>query len=291
MCSNPVPPCTMAGMTTWGPFIAGLAAFGAAGIAFFAAALGRKQSDAHIARSHELERVRALRDRYTEIATQLASPATTVRLAGVYGLAGLADDWHRFDNDDERRVCINLLCSYLRTSREDQGDDHEVRAAIVGEIRKRTQRDDITNRESWRKIPLDLRGADLTRTDLSGADLRDANLAGAHIDNTNFSQADLTKVDMAEAKGNADMGWASMHGTRMNKADMPKAFLMSADLTEANLTGAVLTEAVIHDTNLYRATLNGADLSGAEGAHANTTKIRTDEKTRLPARWPTSKPV
>ncbi|MGB3234107.1 MAG: hypothetical protein WBB57_26185 [Mycobacterium sp.] len=62
---------------------------------------------------HQADREREMRSRFTVIAEQLSGQSTT-RLAGAYALAALADDWHRFDNDGERQVCVDLLCGQLR---------------------------------------------------------------------------------------------------------------------------------------------------------------------------------
>lgn len=65
--------------------------------------------------THLLEQSSGLRDRYTTCAEQLAHDSVAIRLAGVYALASLADDWHKYGNGNERQVCIDLLCAYLRT--------------------------------------------------------------------------------------------------------------------------------------------------------------------------------
>lgn len=62
---------------------------------------------------HDLERVGALRDRYSRSAEQIASDKTAVQLAGIHSLAALADDWAVLEKDDEQQVCIALLCSYI----------------------------------------------------------------------------------------------------------------------------------------------------------------------------------
>ena len=51
----------------------------------------------------------ALAKRYQEAATHLGHDKAAVRLAGVYAMARLADDW-----PDQRQTCIDVLCAYLR---------------------------------------------------------------------------------------------------------------------------------------------------------------------------------
>lgn len=83
-------------------------------------------------RQHELERERRqdavvseLRSRYSVAAEQLGAPAPTVKLAGVFALATLADDWSRQDSSADRQTCIDLLLATYRST-----DDHVMQAAI-----------------------------------------------------------------------------------------------------------------------------------------------------------------
>lgn len=73
-------------------------------------------------RSHNLsdeqfrhEATRILRERYTAAAEQLGSESFAIRLAGVYAMAALADDWAAARKKSERQTCIDVLCAYLRT--------------------------------------------------------------------------------------------------------------------------------------------------------------------------------
>jgi hypothetical protein len=56
------------------------------------------------------QRTKTWNERFATAAEQLGSdkPAA-VRLAGVYGMAGLADDW-----EANRQTCVDVLCAYLR---------------------------------------------------------------------------------------------------------------------------------------------------------------------------------
>jgi uncharacterized protein YjbI with pentapeptide repeats len=49
------------------------------------------------------------RSRYTSAAQQLGDPQAAVRLAGVYAMANLADEW-----PEQRQQCVDVLCAYLR---------------------------------------------------------------------------------------------------------------------------------------------------------------------------------
>ncbi len=55
------------------------------------------------------ERAHSLADRYASAAQQLGAEQPAVRLAGVYAMAHLADDWH-----EQRQQCADVLCAYLR---------------------------------------------------------------------------------------------------------------------------------------------------------------------------------
>lgn len=110
-------------------------------------------------RDHDRDVVAALRDRFTTAAAQLGDDNLSVRLAGVYAMAALADEWlARRDADkradEEAQVCIEVLCAYVRADaspvqgqlpQDDDADypqwDVEVRQAVVSTIAKRLRRE------------------------------------------------------------------------------------------------------------------------------------------------------
>jgi hypothetical protein len=55
------------------------------------------------------QRTRTLNERFATAAEQLGSDKPAVRPAGVYAMAGLADDW-----EENRQTCVDVLCAYLR---------------------------------------------------------------------------------------------------------------------------------------------------------------------------------
>ena len=65
------------------------------------------------------QRARTLNERFATAAGQLGSDKPpAVQLAGVYAMAGLADDWQK-----NRQTCVDVLCGYLRMPHEpDPGD-------------------------------------------------------------------------------------------------------------------------------------------------------------------------
>jgi hypothetical protein len=88
-------------------------------VAEFVQALARQQhelasrAEDRAARDSQQERdlaaTRLLNERFTTAAAQLGDDKPAVRLAGVYAMAGLADDWPA-----QRQTCVDVLCAYLR---------------------------------------------------------------------------------------------------------------------------------------------------------------------------------
>jgi uncharacterized membrane-anchored protein YhcB (DUF1043 family) len=68
------------------------------------------------------QRARTLNERFATAAGQLGNdkPAA-VRLAGVYAMAGLADDWR--ENRQNQQTCIDVLCGFLRLPYSSKGTD------------------------------------------------------------------------------------------------------------------------------------------------------------------------
>ena len=60
------------------------------------------------------QRTRTLNERFATAAGQLGSDKPAIRLAGVYAMAGLADDW-----EENRQTCVDVLCAYLRMPYKD----------------------------------------------------------------------------------------------------------------------------------------------------------------------------
>ena len=91
--------------------------------------------------------------------------APAVRLAGVYALASVADDW-----ESERQTCLDVLCSYLRLvndhneARGGEQDDREVRLAVISSIADRLR--GIYGR-NWTGVRVDLSGVHLERADFT----------------------------------------------------------------------------------------------------------------------------
>lgn len=93
-------------------------------------------------KQHSAALRRELRARFTDAATQLAHPAAAVRIAGVYAMAALADDWHTAREPSEVQTCIDVLCGYLRLPYEpERAESHQTKRIVT---RPRTNPDGTT---------------------------------------------------------------------------------------------------------------------------------------------------
>ncbi len=246
-----------------------------------------KRDDSKARRTETREQERALRARFIASAAQLADDSPTIRLAGVFSLASLANDWFDFGNVDEKNVCIELLRAYIvspQTSPLPDSDDAppflQVRARIARVLhREQILRSRIERRglgdgsrsllafarlENVDLSGADLSGANLTRANLTGANLTGANLTGAGLTRANLTDANLTGTDMSRCTlAYADLTGANLTRGALSQADLTAADLTSAELVSANLTGASLNIANLTDANLSFANLTDAYLFSA----------------------------
>lgn len=166
----------------------------------------------------------AMWKRYDEAAKQLGSDqGFAVRSAGVYALAGLANDWIRHhertdelakterDKANEADTVVSLLCAHLRMrSQEAPGlSDAQIRQeefvneAIISRLQVEFQRGTTLHgaRGMWAgRIVIDLRGADLNKSRLAGVDFTRAVLKDADLHDADFTDAILDDADLSRAK-------------------------------------------------------------------------------------------
>jgi hypothetical protein len=123
------------------------------------------------------QRTRTLNERFATAAEQLGdNKPATVRLAGVYAMAGLADDWK-----ENRQTCVDVLCGYLRMPYEpDPGDTapgperlafqagREVRHTVIRVITAHLKAD-MDPAKSWQGLNLDFTGVVFDGGDFSEA--------------------------------------------------------------------------------------------------------------------------
>jgi uncharacterized protein YjbI with pentapeptide repeats len=138
----------------------------------------RKQLDRTLAE----QRTRTLNERFATAAGQLGSDKPpAVRLAGVYAMAGLADDW-----PENRQTCVDVLCAYLRMPYEpDPGDEasgperlafrasREVRHTVIRVITAHLQ---AGAKPSWQGLDFDFTGVVF-----DGGDFRHAEFSGGAV--------------------------------------------------------------------------------------------------------------
>jgi len=187
----------------------------------------RKQLDKTLAE----QRSRTLNERFVTAAWQLGSDKPpAVRLAGVYALAGLADDW-----PENRQTCVDVLCAYLRMPYEpDPGQDapgperlafrasREVRHTLIRVITAHLKAGAAV---SWQGLNFDFTGAvfdggDFTHAVFSGGvvSFGGAEFSGGAVD---FSNAEFSggifSFNGAEFSGGAvSFGSAELSGSRVD---------------------------------------------------------------------------
>jgi uncharacterized protein YjbI with pentapeptide repeats len=173
------------------------------------------------------QRTRTLNDRFAAAAGQLGSDKPPeVRLAGVYAIAGLADDW-----PENRQTCVDVLCGYLRMPYEpDPGEDapgperlafrasREVRHTVIRVITAHLKDDAAM---SWQGYNFDFTGVVFDGGDFRGAqfsggtvDFGEAQFSGGTVD---FGRAQFSggTVDFSVAEfsgGTVDFGRAQFSG-------------------------------------------------------------------------------
>ena len=207
----------------------------------------RKQLDLTLAeQSRQLDltlaeqRTRTLNERFATAADQLGSdkPAA-VRLAGVYAMAGLADDWD-FSKANQQ-TCVDVLCAYLRMPYEpDPGKDspeqlafqssREVRHTVIRVIGAHLKKDAAV---SWQGRSFDFNGVVF-----DGGDFRDAEFSGnqAVFDNAEFSGG---SVRFNHAKFSGD--WVFFGGAKFSGGTVRFELASSLAARSASAASSFLT--------------------------------------------------
>lgn len=90
--------------------------------------------------------------RFHDASTLLGAKDAAVRLAGVYSMARLGDEW-----SSQRQSCIDVLCAYARMPLEEfDKREREVRRAILDQVFRRLR---VDSPNSWSDNSIDLTGA------------------------------------------------------------------------------------------------------------------------------------
>jgi uncharacterized protein YjbI with pentapeptide repeats len=161
------------------------------------------------------ERLRTLNERFATAADRLGTdrPAP-VRLAAVYAMAGLADDW-----PENRQTCVDVLCAYLRMPYSpDPGDeapegqrlayqaDREVRHTVIRVIGAHLREGATT---SWRGADLDF-----TAVRFDGGDFGDSVFSGGRVrfDRAQFSGGHVSFIGAEFCGGDVSFSGAEFCG-------------------------------------------------------------------------------
>jgi hypothetical protein len=119
----------------------------------------------------EREDARSFNERFGSATAQLGHEKSAVRLAGVYAVAGLADDW-----EAQRQVCVDVLCAYLRMPYDAANaplGEAEVRRTIMRTIADHP-RANASKTVSWTGLDLDFTGAVLEAASFVRANFRNS---------------------------------------------------------------------------------------------------------------------
>ena len=156
------------------------------------ARLGFRASREQLEKTLAEQHFRSLNERFTSAADQLGddkSPA--VRLAGVYAMAALADDW-----EESRQRCIDVLCAYMRLPYDSEPNEGVSRAEMTAQLGNREVRQAVL-----RVIGNHLRTPDPQASRPVSWSGMDFDFTGAVFDGGDFSYADFTgsRVSFIEA--------------------------------------------------------------------------------------------
>lgn len=152
------------------------------------------------------EQTKAFNDQFAAAAEQLSSDKAANRLAGVYAMASLADDW-----DEGRQTCINVLCAYIRMpydppeqapeldnsearkEHQDRRAEQQVRRTVLDVVGERLRADPV-NGKTWHGHDFDFSGAVI-----GGGDLHAIKVIGGRV---SFAEAEFSggRVSFAEAE-------------------------------------------------------------------------------------------
>lgn len=245
------------------------------------------------------------RSAYAAAATQLGDLSPTVRLAGVYALANLADDW-----PEQRQQCVDVLCGHLRvpwtaplqdndapteekpphTPKHNWGEEQvrtTILTVIADHLRHPTQ---YLPRgvHSWSTLHLNLTGAEIPGWDLAGCQFS-GRLSAKDLRLLPHRTVNLFMADLGGANlTGADLGRANLFGANLSMADLGGADLGGANLFGANLFGTNLFETNLGRANLGKANLGKANLIGANLIEADLTEANLNGTIRPERDLPTT---
>jgi len=124
--------------------------------------------------------------RYNAATEQLAHSKPAARLAGVYAMARLADDW-----STQRQQCVDVLCAYLRMPPSGEQGDEEVRSTIIRVIIDHLR--EAPETISWTELDFNF-----DRAELRELDMRDVTFRGQRVSFEGTKFISTTKFDGAK---------------------------------------------------------------------------------------------
>src|SRR5215467_9862145 len=165
------------------------------------------------------QRTRTRNERFDTVAERLdTDKPPAVRVAGVYAVAGLADDW-----PEHRKMCVEVLCAYLRMPYEPEpGGDAPVEKRLAFQASREVRHTVIrviaahlngTAPVSWCGLNFDFAGAVFDGGDFSGAKFSGGtvNFAGAE-----FSGGTVSFGGAEFSGGTVKFAGAKFSGARVN---------------------------------------------------------------------------
>jgi uncharacterized protein YjbI with pentapeptide repeats len=186
-----------------------------------AADLREQEAEIRAKAAHAREETRIYNERFTTAASQLAESVPAIRIAGIYAMAGLADDW-----EAQRQTCVDVLCANLRmpyppqppngapqTTQQEFQATREARHTLIRVITAHLQPDETrpSTAQDWRALNFDFTG-----TTFDGGDFHNAHFNGT----VTFARAHFTgdvRFDGAQfASGTTSFEYVQFTGSHVS---------------------------------------------------------------------------
>jgi hypothetical protein len=184
----------------------GLAAGVGAAVALI---VGYRRARVEEAGSHRDDR-RLFSSRYQDAAELIGHDKAAVRLAGIYAMSRLADDWA-----EQRQQCIDVLCAYLRLPYDPAANESGEREVRITVIRLITAHLTPAATRSWRGHDFDF-----TAAVFDGGDFRRAEFSGGKVnfDEAEFAGGTVNFRGAVFSGATVDFGGVVFSGGRVNFA-------------------------------------------------------------------------
>ena len=138
-------------------------------------------------RAEDRELTRLFNERFATASGQLGHDSPAIRLAGVYAMAGLADDW-----SEQRQTCVNVLCAYLRMPFPPEPATNELTAIHQEFLSMREVRHTVIRVIAAHLQPRGLRAVALEGWEGLDFDFRGATFDGGDFSNIAFSEGNMS---------------------------------------------------------------------------------------------------